>query len=162
MPLIQVSVNQDQIAINPVQIELAAARILNALGYTDAELSIAIVDDEEMTRLNREYRRIDSTTDVLAFPMLEGEFSDVNPELLGDVVISAPTAHAMSESAHRSFAAVLNLLLVHGILHLIGYDHEVGETAARAMSEKTLELLQLLGYTEEGFGWYFDAVSDLI
>lgn len=139
---------------------MAAAQILNALGYTDAELSVSIVDDEEMERLNREFRQVESTTDVLAFPMLEGEFGDVIPELLGDVVISAPTAKAMSEEHHRPFWSILHLLLIHGILHLIGYDHERGEAENREMTEKTLELLGLFGHEDNSFDWYVNGSAE--
>jgi len=155
MPVIQVSVNQDKIEINPLRIEKAADAILSALGYTDdVELSIVLVDDEEMTDLNREYRGVDSTTDVLSFSQAEGEFGDVCPELLGDVVISAPTAQAMSELHGCPLASVLDLLLVHGILHLTGYDHERGEEEARGMKEETLRILSGLGHSRSDFDWY--------
>ena len=155
MPLIQISVNQDKIEINPLQIEKAADRILGALGYTDdVELSIVLVDDEEMARLNREYRGVDSTTDVLSFSMSEGEFGDVCPELLGDVVISAPTARAMSDLHGCPLTAVLDLLVAHGILHLTGYDHEPGEEEAQRMKEKTLQILSDLGHSRTNFEWY--------
>lgn len=156
MPLIQISVNQNQIEINPARVVKASEEILDALGYTDTELSILIVDDEEMHRLNLEYRQKDSTTDVLSFPMWEGEFADISPELLGDVVISAPTAQLMSEQHRCPLSSILDLLLVHGILHLAGYDHEQSEEEARLMEEKTLELLKKLGHTETHFEWFFE------
>ena len=155
MPVIQVSVNQDKIEINPLRIEKAAEKILGDLGYTDdVELSIVLVDDEEMTDLNREYRGVDSTTDVLSFSQAEGEFGDVCPELLGDVVISAPTAQAMSELHGCPLASVLDLLLVHGTLHLTGYDHERGEEEAQGMKEETLRILSGLGHSRSDFDWY--------
>jgi len=156
MPLIQISVNQNQIEIDPPQIEKAAEQILNVLGFTESELSIMIVDDEEMSRLNEEYRRVCSTTDVLSFPMREGEFGDICPELLGDIVISAPTAEIMSRQHNCSFIAVVHLLLVHGILHLIGYDHEAGHEEAERMEKKSIELLEGLGYSGENFRWYIN------
>ncbi|MFP5213252.1 MAG: rRNA maturation RNase YbeY, partial [Acidobacteriota bacterium] len=154
MAQIQISVNQDRIKINPDRIEKAAERILNALEYTEAELSITIVDDEEMQGINLEYRGVDSTTDVLSFAMLEGEFGDVVPDMLGDVVISAPTAQVMSEQHGCTLDAILDLLLVHGVLHLLGHDHELGEEEDREMEEKTLELLESLGHSREEFRWY--------
>ena len=123
------------------------------MGYTEAELSIVIVDDEEMRGLNLEYRGMDSSTDVLSFPMLEGEYGDICDEMLGDVVMSAPTALAMSEENGCSIESVLDLLLVHGILHLLGGDH-AEEGDARRMEARTLELLQLLGHEPKDFGWY--------
>ncbi len=110
-------------------------------------------------RFNMQYRQVNASTDVLAFPMLEGECGDVFPELLGDVVISAPTARGMSRHHQCSLAMVMDLLLVHGILHLVGYDHERSEEEACRMDEKTLELLGMLGHSREGFEWYL-AKSD--
>jgi probable rRNA maturation factor len=154
MPLIQV-VNQSTIKISPGPVKNAAKRILNALGYTESELSILMVDDVEMARLNRQYRRIDHTTDVLSFPMLEGEFGEIAPEMLGDVVISAQTAKAISEETGAAFQSVLDLLLVHGILHLLGLDHEGGPAEAGEMKLKTEELLAMLGHCGEEFEWFF-------
>ena len=159
MSLIQVSVNQNKIAIDPRPVKKAAKEILNALDFTDAELSIVIVDDDEMTRLNREYRRGNTTTDVLAFAMTEGEFGDVCPQLLGDVVISAPTARLMSLEHGCSLSSILDLLLVHGILHLVGHDHEAGKKEAREMQKKTLEILRQLGHAEESFDWFLGPSS---
>ncbi|GLI35116.1 rRNA maturation RNase YbeY [Desulforhabdus amnigena] len=156
MPLIQISVNQSRIEINPELLEKKAEQILNALGYTDVELSIMIVDDEEMTHINREYRKIDSTTDVLSFPMWEGDFGDVCMDLLGDVVISAPTAELMSREHGLPFSAIMDLLLVHGILHLVGYDHERGDEEAREMESRSIELLKMLGHSEKDFDWYLN------
>jgi probable rRNA maturation factor len=140
--------------MDPARIEKAAEKILNALGYTDSELSILVVDDKEMRRINREYRDVDASTDVLSFPMHEGEFGDVAPELLGDVVISAPTAAAMAEEQGCPLSSVLDLLLVHGILHLLDYDHERNAEEAGRMFEKSLELLTVLGHPRESFAWY--------
>ncbi len=133
--------------------------ILNALGCTDAELSVVIVDDEEMTGLNRQYRDIDSTTDVLAFSMQEGEFGDITPELLGDVVISAPTAEVMSREYGVARETVLDLLLVHGILHLVGHDHAPGTQEAREMDVKTLAIMQLLGHQQTDLDWYLTSTG---
>ena len=107
-----------------------------------------------MTRLNLQYRQVNRSTDVLAFPMLEGEYGDISVELLGDIVISAPTARGMSRLHHCSLPTVLDLLLVHGTLHLLGYDHERGEEEACRKEEKTLELLPMLGHAQEEFDWY--------
>lgn len=126
------------------------------MGYTESELSILIVDDEEMTRLNREYRQVDRTTDVLSFPMLEGEFADVEPDMLGDVVISAETAHSMSEQTGSSLDSIVHLLLIHGILHLLGFDHEEEPSEAVEMRGKTEELLAVLGHEKAEFAWFFD------
>ena len=126
------------------------------MGYTESELSVLIVDDSEMARLNQQYRQIAHTTDVLSFPMLEGQFGGIAPEMLGDVVISAQTAKAMSEETGSTFESVLDLLLIHGILHLLGLDHETGPVEAKKMKLRTEELLSTLGHSSAEFEWFFD------
>ena len=109
-----------------------AARILRELSRSRFELSIALVDDVTMAELNARYRGKARPTDVLSFPLLEGEEADHGGNLLGDVVISVETAARQARRAHRGFDAVVARLLVHGTLHLVGYDHQT-DTEARAM-----------------------------
>ncbi|HYA04164.1 MAG TPA: rRNA maturation RNase YbeY [Syntrophobacteria bacterium] len=111
----------------------------------EGELSIVVVDDEEMSSLNWRYRKRCGPTNVLAFPMREGEFGNLQPNMLGDVVISLPTARREAEEADISLEAMIDRLLVHGILHLFGYDHERDDLAAREMAERSAKLLALLG-----------------
>jgi probable rRNA maturation factor len=151
---IQISVKQKSIAIDRRRLRKAAKSILGALGYIKAELSVAIVDDAQIASLNRDYRGVEGPTDVLAFAMQDGEFGEVCPEVLGDVVISAPTAAIMAAEHCCPVPAVLDLLLTHAVLHLAGYDHERSGEDARVMDDKTLELLEHLGYAQETFGWY--------
>ncbi len=101
-----------------------------------------IMNDEEIQALNRSFRKIDAPTNVLSFPMQEGEFSGMTPGLLGDVVISAQTAAREAEQAGITLDQRMSQLLVHGILHLVGFDHEAGDEAARQMETKSLELLK--------------------
>jgi probable rRNA maturation factor len=120
------------------------------LGFIDSELSITIVGDRSIRRLNRDYRGIDKPTNVLSFPMSEGDFPDLNPQLLGDVVISADTALREAQEQGISFFERLGFLLLHGILHVTGYDHErSGEAEARRMERKQRQLYSLL--KSEGF-----------
>jgi probable rRNA maturation factor len=133
------------IGTDPERIAAKARKILNALAFPEGELSIVVVDDEEMSSLNWRYLKRRGPTNVLAFPMREGEFGEVQPNLLGDVVISVPTARREAEGAGISLEAMIDRLLVHGILHLLGYDHERDEPAARDMEERSAELLALLG-----------------
>ena len=141
---IQVTDLQNEIATEPEKIETKARRILDALACPEGELSIALVNDEQMSELNRRYRRRQGPTNVLAFPMNEGEFSEISEGLLGDVVISVPTAWREASGAGISLDNMISRLLVHGILHLVGFDHEKGGDAARKMEEQTAELLTLL------------------
>ena len=102
------------------------------------------MDDPQIEKLNRQYLNRQGPTNVIAFAMREGEFSHVTPHLLGDVVISADTAAKEAQNYGMSTEHRFNELLVHGILHLFGYDHEDSENEARRMEEKSRELLELL------------------
>lgn len=116
---------------------LASARrdaraALAALGLGPCELSLALVGDEEMRSLNREWRGKDRPTDVLAFPQAEpGEASPGG--LLGDVVVSVPTALRQAAARGHGADEEIRTLLVHGILHLLGHDHERSPSDARRM-----------------------------
>jgi probable rRNA maturation factor len=119
-----------------------ARRILNALGYPDAQLSILIVDDTQIAEFNLAYLNHAGPTNVISFPMQEGPFSGISPDLLGDVVISADTAHREAVEAGVQMAERFNQLLIHGILHLTGYDHVHSEEEAAVMEQKSNELMQ--------------------
>ena len=121
-----------------------ARRILNALGYPDAQLSILIVDDTQIAEFNLAYLNHAGPTNVISFPMQEGPFSGISPDLLGDVVISADTAHREAVEAGMQMVERFNQLLIHGILHLTGYDHVHSEEAAAVMEQKSNELMELI------------------
>lgn len=114
-----------------------ADRMLVALAMPQAELSILLCDDRVMRRLNRRYRRVDRTTDVLAFPMSEGEAVRGSAALLGDVVISLPTASRQARRGGRRVRDEVTHLLAHGLLHLLGFDHATSaqERRMRARTE---------------------------
>ena len=120
-----------------------ARRLLGALGEARSELSIAIVDDAEMCALNTAWRGKRRTTDVLAFPLREGEGADHSRGLLGDVVIGIDTARRQARARHRALDEELARLLVHGLLHLLGFDH-VRAPDARVMRAEERRLLRLL------------------
>jgi len=153
MAQIQISVNCDRIKSDPERLAQTAERILNALDCSNGELSLVLTDDEEMADLNARFRGVAEPTDVLSFPMREGDFAEIAPQMLGDVVIGLETAQAMAEKASCSLEEILDLLLVHGILHLLGYNH--GDPAeAAAMDALTVNLLQQLGHDPARFAWY--------
>jgi len=112
------------------------------LDCPEGELSILFVDDQRIQQLNRDYRRKDRPTNVLSFSMREGEFAQVSPELLGDVVISVDTTAIEAEKAGISLGAHMTWLLIHGILHLFGFDHEQSEQAADEMETRTKQLMR--------------------
>ena len=126
-----------------------AQRILDALGCPEAELSVSIVGDRSIRTLNRDSLGRDKATNVISFAMSEGEFGGLNPQMLGDVVISADTAAREAEEAGETFLSRLYFLLLHGILHITGYDHErSGEAEAARMEGREREIFALL--QEEG------------
>jgi probable rRNA maturation factor len=107
-------------------------------------LSLLLVDDDQIASLNREYLGREGPTNVISFPMQEGEFSHISPDLLGDVVISVETACREAETAGIEPDRRIAELLVHGVLHLFGYDHEAEDSDAKAMWEKSREMLEIL------------------
>ena len=119
-----------------------AQRILTELGLLEAELSLLFVNDLQIQALNRRYLRRDKPTNVLAFPMRKGEFSTLHPHLLGDLVISVETAKRQSNRFGLDEMEMVILLIVHGVLHLIGYEHEGTKKGAREMTLKQKELFQ--------------------
>jgi probable rRNA maturation factor len=117
--------------------ETIAMAILECLDRDDAGLSVALVGDERMRDLNRDWRGKDSTTDVLSFSQLEGETLGGDALLLGDVVISVPVLESQAAEGGWTIAEELARLLLHGVLHLLGFDHETDEDAAAMRSEES-------------------------
>jgi len=115
--------------------------VFDALALGDAELSVVLTNDAQIHELNRDYRHKDRPTDVLAFAMREGELGDVGNEL-GDVIVSVETARRQAASAGHDLLAELTMLLVHGILHLLGWDHQTLATD-RKMRAETARLVAL-------------------
>lgn len=136
--------NQQKKKISSESIRQKTKQILNALGCEAHEISLVMTDNTQIQRLNKTYRGIDKPTNVLAFPMQEGQFADITPGLLGDVVISCETAQKEADDANITFLERMSQLLIHGILHLMGFDHETGPYDARIMETKALELLRNL------------------
>jgi pyridoxine 5-phosphate synthase len=128
--------------VNGQQVKKTAEVLLAVEGMSDAELSIVLVDDLHIAELNKTWRRKSGPTNVLAFSLTEGEDLTMARNLLGDIVISVETA---AREARRDVISVhhrLNVLLVHGFLHLLGYDHEKSDSEAERMFAKERVLLQ--------------------
>ena len=123
-----------------------AARILSALGCPEeTELSVSIVGDRSIRIVNREYLAKDRPTNVISFSLQEGDCGGINPHALGDVIISADTAAREADEGGMPFFERLSFLLMHGILHLCGYDHErSGEAEADKMQKKEQQLFKIL------------------
>ena len=123
---------------------------LRALSRPRATCSVLLLDDAALRDLNRTYRGVDAPTDVLAFPMREGRFGRLSPDLLGDVAISAETATRQAPAGE--LRAELALLLAHGILHLVGYDHHTA-TARQRMWRKQRAILAACGVEVSANSW---------
>lgn len=128
----------DQEAAN---LEITAERLLVLCGQQDKELSILLVDDIRMTEINGQYRKKFKPTNVLSFPLQE-EPDAFSHNMLGDIVISIDTAAQEALEEKITLNDRLTFLLIHGLLHLLGYDHERSEAEAARMAEKEQELLR--------------------
>jgi probable rRNA maturation factor len=133
--------------INSTKIKKAAAYILSLLKQprlSMAELSILFVGDRKMKQLNSDFRGIRKITDVLSFESgIPVSGVGQNP-VLGDIVICIPKAESQAKAAGTGLDDELNRLLIHGILHLTGYDHEVSDYRARKMRKKEEDILNAL------------------
>ncbi|ADK84319.1 protein of unknown function UPF0054 [Desulfarculus baarsii DSM 2075] len=118
-------------------------RICAALALAeDAELSLLICDDVEIAQINGQYLDRRGPTNVLAFAMQEGDGAGVNPQILGDVVVSIDTAQREAAENGLDPDEHFVRLIIHGLLHLLGHDHLRDEEQARAMEELTEDLLE--------------------
>ena len=131
-----------RVTFDQARLEGLARAILSDVGETSAELGVLFVGDQRMRGFNRRYRGKDRTTDVLAFAMREAP--NFSAHLLGDVVIAVPTAARQARQGQRSLDEELTILLVHGILHLCGYDHERSEKEARRMHRRERMILRAI------------------
>ncbi|MBU1183352.1 MAG: rRNA maturation RNase YbeY [Proteobacteria bacterium] len=133
---------QKRCRISQAGIRETAQVILNALDCPDGELSILIVDDNEIAKLNKQYLQREGPTNVIAFPMRDGNFPGSSQDILGDVVISVETAEREGNDSGAGMRKRFAELLIHGILHLFGYDHERNRYQANKMEKKAVELMK--------------------
>jgi probable rRNA maturation factor len=148
--------NEQGIHLVTPELELLFKKVLEAVlqaeGETgQVEVSLVLVDDKKIQELNRDYRGIDRPTDVLSFPLREavedeGPKVSVDEWLLGDIVVSMETALRQAEEYGHSLERELGFLIVHGCLHLLGYDHQ-REEERQVMREKEEAILTSLGLT---------------
>lgn len=119
----------------PVRLETLREIAKRAFSYTtlpEGDISLLVCDDEKISSLNREYRGKPGPTDVLSFSMREGETSPGSSEL-GDIVISVPTTEKQAALYSNTLQEEFIFLFTHGLLHLLGFDHDSGETEAHMM-----------------------------
>ena len=119
-----------------------------------AMVDISIVDNDMIRQINRDTRDIDSVTDVLSFPLGENGVYDRHPEtgayMLGDIVISIERAEQQAEQYEHSFQREVGYLVVHSMLHLLGYDHVEGGLQAVRMREHEEQVMQKIGLPRDG------------
>ena len=152
--------NQEKVSIHEA-LEADLTKAMNVVAELEAlspqtEVDITLVDDAAIHELNRTYRGIDRPTDVLSFALDEGEEEpevddDEIEHLLGDVIISAPTAVRQGEEYGHGLEREMTYLAVHGMLHLLGYDH-MEEKDKLIMRKREEEVLRRLDLAEENFG----------
>ncbi|GAA0698538.1 rRNA maturation RNase YbeY [Paraclostridium ghonii] len=144
---------QDKIKVSEELLERINDIIVETLhyeGYDDNyEVSLSFVDNEEIHELNREYRGVDRSTDVLSFPLLTDEFDiEIEEESLGDIVISLERALEQSEEYNHSFEREVCFLVCHSMFHLLGYDHDTEENT-KDMRKREEDVLNKLNITRE-------------
>lgn len=142
----------------PVGIRLLIRRccqaVLSTEGFRhDTEVSVSFVNNEEIHKLNLQYRNKDMETDVLSFPLCEGDHLEINTEngfvLLGDIVISMEMAVKQAKMYGHVLEREVAFLTVHSMLHLLGYNHEKSSLEQRQMREKEESVLEKLGFSRD-------------
>ena len=143
MGRISIAVPQESVPIDRGQMREVVRKVLEGEGVADAEISLAFVDNPTIHQLNKRYLQHDEPTDVLSFPLSEPNAK----RLAGELVLGAEVAQAQAEERGHAVEAELALYVIHGLLHLCGYDDH--DTAgAAAMREKETHYLSSLGYPD--------------
>ena len=138
---VQYACNKEGLPLR-AQIRAWVRAALDVDGTRGGQITVRLVDGEEGLALNRDYRGKDYATNVLSFPY------DVDPVVCGDLVLCAPVVAREAAEQNKSLTAHYAHLIVHGLLHLQGYDHEAGERQARQMEDRERTILAALGFTD--------------
>jgi probable rRNA maturation factor len=142
---IQIENKQTKIKIERRKIRSTILKLLKIMDCANKELSISFVDDNTIKQLNNHYLQRDNSTNVLSFSLHDGEYGNINPNILGDIVISAETAQRDAAISDLSLSEEIDFLLIHGLLHLLGFNHEnTTKTQTTKMQIKERELFGML------------------
>ena len=162
---VKVVISNDQSEVRiPTGVRMLVRRCCTAVLVQEefdgaAEVSVTFVDDEEIHKLNKQFRNIDRSTDVLSFPLGENGVYDINHDtgakMLGDIVISIPHAIDQADRYGHSLQREIGFLTVHSMLHLLGYDHVNGGIESVRMREKEETVLTKLGLKRNS-SYYMD------
>lgn len=139
---------QKKVNLDLQRIRRVMNKILNYVDRKDKEISLLFVDNEEIRDINKRYLNRDYPTNVISFSLTDGEYGNINPDVLGDIVISVEKAREDAGEAEIELNDAIDFLMIHGILHLLDYNHEdTSEIEALKMKEKEQELFFMLkGY----------------
>lgn len=144
---VQIENRQNKVKIDRKAIRNTVLKIFRLLDCLDKEISICFTDDENIKELNKQYLNRNKATNVLSFSLQEGEYGNINPRMLGDVIISVETAQRDAASGNLTNKQELDFLLIHGILHLTGYNHEnTTEKEVKRMEQKEKEIFNKIHY----------------
>ena len=142
---LQIRNNQNKIIIDKRRIRNTVLKILKILNCADKEISLSFVDDENIKQLNKQYLGKDKATNAISFSLREGEYSNINPQILGDIIVSVETAQRDALYGKLTIAQEVDFLIIHGILHLLGYNHEnTTKKETNKMRQKEKELFNAI------------------
>jgi probable rRNA maturation factor len=142
---LQIKNSQNKIKIDKRMIRGTVSKILKILNCADKEISLSFVDDENIKQLNKQYLGKDKATNVLSFSLLEGEYGNINPQILGDIIVSVETAQRDALYGKLTIDQEIDFLIIHGILHLLGYNHEnTTEKETKKMRQKEKDLFNAI------------------
>ena len=149
---LQIENSQNKIKIDKRKIRSTVLKVLKILDCPDKEISLYFVDDEYIKQLNKQYLGKDQATNVLSFSLQEGEYGDINPQILGDIIVSVETAQRDALYGKLNIAQEIDFLLIHGILHLLGYNHEnTTKKESNKMQQKEKELFNKINCLNKAF-----------
>ena len=141
--MIEIVNRQRKVPVDPKRWQLFTSRALKVTPAEAANVTIAFISDRQMRELNRQWRGKTGTTDVLSFPAGEDEFANPNGSNLGDVVISAEQAARQAKEHELTLDEEIAQLILHGLLHLCGYDHETDDGEMNRLELKLRKKLRI-------------------
>jgi probable rRNA maturation factor len=145
---IQIENKQTKIKIQRSKILNTVLKLLKIMDCANKELSITFVDDNTIKQLNKHYLKRDRSTNVLSFSLQEGEYGNINPDILGDIVISTETAQRDAIKGNLSLSEEIDFLIIHGLLHLLDFNHE--NTTRAQTTKMQLKERELFGILNSG------------
>lgn len=135
---------QKLLTVDLARVRRSLKRLMKELDVSNCEVSLLLVDDDQIQEINKNYLQRDRPTNVISFAMTDGAFGDLHPEILGDIILSVETAARDAIACDIDFMDEVEFLLIHGLLHLLGYNHEnVENQEAEKMKKRERELFYL-------------------